>query len=102
MPLSFGVTVLPDPPYQRLVELMVLAESHGFEYGWTYDSHVLWQDSFPVLALAAGVMLGGALQAAIQIPALRAIGCMPRFALGFASLPTGVAVEVEAIFEIKG
>lgn len=35
----------------------------------------------PVLALAAGVMLGGVLQAAIQIPALRAIGCMPRFAL---------------------
>ena len=31
MALSFGVTVLPDPPYQRLVELMVLAESHGFE-----------------------------------------------------------------------
>ena len=36
--LSFGVTVLPDPPYPRLVELMQLAESHGFEYGWTYDS----------------------------------------------------------------
>jgi putative peptidoglycan lipid II flippase len=40
----------------------------------------------PVLALAAGVMLGGALQAAIQIPALRAIGCMPNFAVGWASL----------------
>jgi putative peptidoglycan lipid II flippase len=40
----------------------------------------------PVLALAAGVMLGGALQAAIQIPALRAIGCMPRFAMGWASI----------------
>ncbi len=53
MALSFGVTVLPDPPYQRLVELMVLAESQGFEYGWTYDSHVLWQDSFPILTLAA-------------------------------------------------
>ena len=26
MALSFGVTVLPDPPYQRLVELMVLGE----------------------------------------------------------------------------
>jgi len=53
MALSFGVTVLPDPPYQRLVDLMVLGERHGFEIGWTYDSHVLWQDSFPVLALAA-------------------------------------------------
>ena len=53
MPLSFGVTVLPDPPYQRLIELLVLAERHGFEYGWTYDSHVLWQESIPTLALAA-------------------------------------------------
>ena len=53
MALSFGVTVLPDPPYQRLVELLTLAESHGFEYGWTYDSHVLWQESFPLLTLAA-------------------------------------------------
>ena len=40
----------------------------------------------PILALAAGVMLGGALQAAVQIPALRAIGCMPRFAVGFAAI----------------
>ena len=53
MPLSFGVTVLPDPPYQRMIELMKLAESHGFEYAWTYDSHVLWQESMPTLALAA-------------------------------------------------
>ena len=51
--LSFGVTVLPDPPYQRLIELMQLAEQHGFEYGWTYDSHVLWQESVPLLTLAA-------------------------------------------------
>jgi probable F420-dependent oxidoreductase len=26
---------------------------HDFEYGWTYDSHVLWQESTPTLALAA-------------------------------------------------
>jgi probable F420-dependent oxidoreductase len=53
MGLSFGVTVLPDPPYQRFLELLQLAERQGFEYGWTYDSHVLWQESFPTLALAA-------------------------------------------------
>ncbi len=51
--LSFGVTVLPDPPYSRFLELIKLAESHGFEYAWTYDSHVLWQESFPLLAVAA-------------------------------------------------
>ena len=53
MALTFGVTVLPDPPYQRLIDLLVLGERHGFEYGWTYDSHVLWQESTPTLALAA-------------------------------------------------
>ncbi|TML40385.1 MAG: LLM class flavin-dependent oxidoreductase, partial [Actinobacteria bacterium] len=49
MALSFGVTVLPDPPYTRLVELMQKAEEHGFEYGWTYDSHILWQESYATL-----------------------------------------------------
>src|SRR3954447_2900462 len=53
MALSFGVTVLPDPPYSRLIELIQLAEQQGFEYAWTYDSHVLWQESFPVMALVA-------------------------------------------------
>jgi probable F420-dependent oxidoreductase len=51
--LSFGVTVLPDPPATRFLELIQLAESHGFEYGWTYDSHILWQESYATLALAA-------------------------------------------------
>jgi probable F420-dependent oxidoreductase len=51
--LSFGVTVLPDPPYTRMIELMQLAERLGFEYGWTYDSHMLWQESYATLALAA-------------------------------------------------
>jgi probable F420-dependent oxidoreductase len=51
--LCFGVTVLPDPPWQRLVELMQLAEQSDFEYGWTYDSHVLWQEPYPLLTLAA-------------------------------------------------
>ena len=53
MALSFGVTILPDPPYARFLELISLAEEHGFEYAWTYDSHVLWQESIPLLAVAA-------------------------------------------------
>jgi probable F420-dependent oxidoreductase len=51
--LSFGVTVLPDPPHDRFLELISLAEEHGFEYGWTYDSHYLWYESTPLLTLAA-------------------------------------------------
>jgi probable F420-dependent oxidoreductase len=51
--LSFGVTVLPDPPASRLVELLKLAEQSGFQYGWTYDSHILWQEPYPLLTMAA-------------------------------------------------
>src|SRR5438477_586918 len=51
--ISFGVTVLPDPPWTCWLDLIQLAESHGFEYAWTYDSHVLWQESIPTLAVAA-------------------------------------------------
>jgi probable F420-dependent oxidoreductase len=51
--MLFGVTVLPDPPYSRWLELIQLAERHGFQYAWTYDSHVLWQESIPLLAVAA-------------------------------------------------
>jgi probable F420-dependent oxidoreductase len=51
--MRFGITVLPDPPYTRFVELMQLAERHGFEYGWTYDSHLLWQEPYPFLTAAA-------------------------------------------------
>jgi probable F420-dependent oxidoreductase len=53
MAITFGVTVLPDPPYTRFLELIELAEQHGFDYGWTYDSHYLWQESIPLLTLAA-------------------------------------------------
>jgi probable F420-dependent oxidoreductase len=51
--LSFGVTVLPDPPHTRLVELLRIAEQNGFDYGWTYDSHVLWQEGMVLLTLMA-------------------------------------------------
>ncbi len=35
----------------------------------------------PVFALAGGVMLGGVLQLAVQIPALAAVGCLPRLGM---------------------
>jgi len=51
--LSFGVTVLPDPPHARFLELIQLAERQGFDTAWTYDSHVLWQECYPLLTLLA-------------------------------------------------
>jgi putative peptidoglycan lipid II flippase len=41
----------------------------------------------PVYALACGVMLGGVLQLAVQIPALAAVGCLPRLGV----LPSRIA-----------
>jgi len=40
----------------------------------------------PVYALAAGVMAGGVLQLAVQLPALARIGCFPRIGLAPAAL----------------
>src|SRR5437764_5224102 len=51
--LDFGVTFLPDPPAQQFVDRIVRAEQLGFRYGWTYASHILWQDGYTMLTLAA-------------------------------------------------
>lgn len=51
--LSFGVTFMLDPPASRVVELAKLAEDNGFDYVWAWDSHVLWQEVYPVFTLIA-------------------------------------------------
>jgi probable F420-dependent oxidoreductase len=60
--ITFGVTVLPDPPFSRFLDLTKLSEKHGFQYGWTYDSHILWQDSYatmPVVGMHTEKMILG-------------------------------------------
>ncbi len=42
----------------------------------------------PIYAMAGGVMLGGVLQLAVQIPALHRLGLLPRIGLGWTSLRT--------------
>ena len=51
--LSFGVCFAPDPPPSRWVELTRLAEQEGFDYAWLFDSHVLWQEVYPIFTLMA-------------------------------------------------
>lgn len=51
--LRFGVCFAPDPPPSRWVELTKQAEANGFEYAWLFDSHVLWQDVYPIFTLMA-------------------------------------------------
>ena len=47
----------------------------------------------PIYSLAAGVMVGGALQLAVQVPALRRVGAMPHFGLGWHRLREAWAHE---------
>ena len=51
--MQFGFTLKPDMPLARIVSLAQLAERSGFEYGWIFDSHVLWKDPYPLLVLMA-------------------------------------------------
>ena len=46
--MDFGVVLQPNPPATALVALMKRAEAAGFGYGWTFDSHVLWQETFVI------------------------------------------------------
>jgi probable F420-dependent oxidoreductase len=51
--LGFGVTFMADPPATEVVSRTVLAEQSGFSHAWLWDSHVLWQDPYPVFTLMA-------------------------------------------------
>ncbi len=46
--MEFGVVLQTNPPASRVVETMQRAEASGFSYGWTWDSHVLWQEPFVI------------------------------------------------------
>jgi probable F420-dependent oxidoreductase len=46
--MDFGVVLQTDPPASQVIELATLAESLGFTHGWTFDSHVLWQEPFVI------------------------------------------------------
>ena len=60
--MEFGVVLQTNPPASRVVETMQRAEDAGFTYGWTWDSHVLWQEPFviysQVLAATSGLTVG--------------------------------------------
>ena len=49
--MDFGVVLQTDPPARRVVELAKLAEDNGFTHGWTFDSHVLWQEPFVIYSM---------------------------------------------------
>jgi probable F420-dependent oxidoreductase len=49
--LEFAITFKPDMAQERIIALTKQAEAGGFHYGWIFDSHVLWQEPYPLLTL---------------------------------------------------
>ena len=48
--MDFGVVLQTNPPARRVVDLAKRAEANGFTHVWVFDSHVLWQEPFVILA----------------------------------------------------
>jgi len=48
--MDIGVVLQTTPPSSRVVDLAKKAETYGFSHVWTFDSHILWQEPFPIFA----------------------------------------------------
>jgi len=46
--MDIGVVLQTTPPSARVVDLATRAETFGFSHIWTFDSHILWQEPFPI------------------------------------------------------
>jgi len=71
--VRFGITIKPDMPVERIVRLTRQAEASGFEYGWIFDSHVLWLEPYPMLTLMATNTKNMRLGTCVTNPATRDI-----------------------------
>ena len=71
--MQFGITIKPDMTVQRIVSLTRQAEASGFQYGWIFDSHVLWLEPYPMLTLMATNTKNMRLGTCVTNPATRDI-----------------------------
>ena len=46
--MDFGVVLQTNPPVWRVVSLAKQAEAYGFDYVWTFDSHLLWMEPYVI------------------------------------------------------
>jgi probable F420-dependent oxidoreductase len=69
--MEFAITFKSDMPHQRIVALTKQAEAAGFTYGWIFDSHVLWQEPYPIMTLMAINTKGMRLGTCVTNPAVR-------------------------------
>jgi probable F420-dependent oxidoreductase len=71
--MHFGFTLKPDLSIERLLNLTRQAESGGFQYGWIFDSHILWKEPYPLLTLMATNSQSLRLGTCVTNPAVRDI-----------------------------
>src|SRR6266436_8261487 len=69
--LEFAITFKPDMTPERIVNLTRQAEAAGFTYGWSFDSHIIWQEPYPLLALMAANTTRMRLGPCVTNPAVR-------------------------------
>jgi probable F420-dependent oxidoreductase len=69
--MQFGFTLKPDHTIERTLALTRQAEAAGFDYGWLFDSHVLWRDPYPLLTLMAQATTRLRLGTCVTNPATR-------------------------------
>ncbi len=46
--MDIGVVLQTTPPSARVVDLAKRAEGYGFSHVWTFDSHILWEEPYPI------------------------------------------------------
>ena len=46
--MDIGVVLQTTPPAARVVDLAKRAETYGMTHVWTFDSHILWEDPYPI------------------------------------------------------
>lgn len=51
--MQFGFTLKPEHTIERTLALTRRAEEAGFDYGWLFDSPVLWREPYVLLTLMA-------------------------------------------------
>jgi probable F420-dependent oxidoreductase len=69
--LDFAITFKPDMTHERIVNLARQAEAAGFSHAWLFDSHVLWQEPYPLLTLIAAKTETLRLGTCVTNPAVR-------------------------------
>ncbi len=46
--MELGVVLQCTPPSSRVIDLARRAETYGFNYVWTFDSHILWEEPYVI------------------------------------------------------